>query len=167
MSSARSTAAGNRKRSTLRKELRNELWSEVNEEDIWMKPSKGFTQIPRCFPQICQILDKFAGKGVPVASTYLSLFCNYFEEGIVEVTDSSRFAFESGFSRARAVTTWLSRLKKLENMGVIKGVTVGGVPYRYILLMCPYKAVEALYQDTDKDDLYTSYIARKHETRAS
>jgi len=166
MVSRRAASAGERTRRERRRELREALWADVDDDVFW-NPASGFAQVPRCLPQIGLILDKFSGKGVPVSSTYLSLLCNYFDEGVVEVSDSNRFASEAGFTGERAVSTWLSRLKKLETLGFIKGAEVNGAKYRYVLLMCPYESIELLYKGIAKDALYNNYCTRKLEVNAS
>ncbi len=45
------------------------------------------------------------------AKRYLALWCRVFDEGFVEIRDKEAFAYESGFSGQRAVTTWSGRMK--------------------------------------------------------
>ncbi|WP_212578665.1 hypothetical protein, partial [Vibrio parahaemolyticus] len=111
--SKKSELAGKQKLQQQRTELRNTLWAdEIDSISIWnRKTHNGFTTITRTLPQIVRIMDKFSGKGKPLSSTYLSLWCNVFDEGFLEIEDKHRFAFESGFSSERAITTWTTRMR--------------------------------------------------------
>ncbi|WP_212568547.1 hypothetical protein, partial [Vibrio parahaemolyticus] len=80
-------------------------------------------------------MDKFSGKGKPLSSTYLSLWCNVFDEGFLEIEDKHRFAFESGFSSERAITTWTTRMRKLEELGFIQSKRGANGDFNYVLLI--------------------------------
>lgn len=160
--SNKSELAGKQKLQQQRTELRNTLWSdEIDSISIWnRKTHNGFTTIPRTLPQIGRIMDKFSGKGKPLSSTYLSLWCNVFDEGFLEIEDKHRFAFESGFSSERAVTTWISRMRKLEELGFIQSKPGTNGDFNYVLLINPYSAIQKLYGNHPKDDAYNALVAR-------
>jgi len=85
-----------------RRQIRTRLWPNVNDEALWLRTrSVGFTTIPRTLPIINKILDKEAGKGFPVSTTYLALWCRVFDEGFVEIRNSRDLAHESGFGGPR------------------------------------------------------------------
>ncbi|XIX59785.1 hypothetical protein AB2E66_26590 (plasmid) [Escherichia coli] len=108
-----------------RKSNKRALGDELSELNIWnRKEHDGFTTIPRTLNYINRIIDYLAGAGSPVSQTYLSLWCRGFDEGFVEIRDKDALAFESGFSGQRAVTTWLGRMKKLRELGLISTSTV-------------------------------------------
>lgn len=160
--SQKSEQAGKQKLQQKRTELRNSLWAdEIGSINIWnRKTHNGFTTIPRTLPQIGRIMDKFSGKGKPLSSTYLSLWCNVFDEGFLEIEDKHRFAFESGFSSERAITTWTTRMRKLEELGFIQSKPGANGDFNYVLLINPYSAIKKLYNNHPKDDAYNALVAR-------
>lgn len=160
--SKKSELAGKQKLQQQRTELRNTLWAdEIDSISIWnRKTHNGFTTIPRTLPQIGRIMDKFSGKGKPLSSTYLSLWCNVFDEGFLEIEDKHRFAFESGFSSERAITTWTTRMRKLEDLGFIQSKPGANGDFNYVLLINPYSAIQKLYSCHPKDDAYNALVAR-------
>ena len=119
--SVKSMKTGAAKLREKREKLKFELWGEeLQVLKVWdRKKHNGFTTIPRVIPQLNRIMDKHSGKGKPVSSTYLSLWCNVFDEGFIEIKEKDRLAFESGFSSERAVTTWKLRMRELERLKFI------------------------------------------------
>ncbi|MBT0719654.1 hypothetical protein HGT71_15530 [Rosenbergiella epipactidis] len=148
-----------------RLELRNQIWgNEVENLTIW-DPSryKGFAYIPRHLPQVSRIMDKLAGTGKPVSGVYLSLLCNVFSHGFIEVKDKKRLAFESGFSGPRALTTWHSRMKKLEELGFIQTKSGTHDEFSYVLVIDPLNVIKNIYESKGKDALYNSLVSRMNE----
>lgn len=144
-----------------RKRLRNQLWPDVAESELWLRTQRtGFTTIPRTMSLVGQLLDQEAGKGSPVLSTYLTLWCWVYDEGMVEIRNQREFAYESGFSGSRAEGTWKGRMKRLQELGVIK--TKRGLvgDYQYVLLLNPIKRIAELYADKQEDLLYTALLGR-------
>lgn len=151
-----------------RNKLKSALWGEeLNGFKIWdRKIHDGFTTIPRVIPQISRIMDKFAGKGKPVSSTYLSLWCNVFDGGFIEIKDKGRFAFESGFTGERAVTTWTNRMRKLESLKLITAKPSANEEFRYVIILNPLNAVKNLYDNEPKDEFYNALLGRMSEIGA-
>lgn len=144
-----------------RKDLRKILWPEVEEADLWLRTQRvGFTTIPRAMPLVGQILDHVSGKGFPLLSTYLTLWCWVFDEGIVDIRNPRELANEAGFSGPRAEATWRNRMKRLEDLGFIKSKAGLGGDFQYVLLLNPLRRIKTLYEDRPKDFLYNALVGR-------
>lgn len=144
-----------------RKQMRMRLWPDIEDNQLWLRSrSVGFTTIPRTLPIVNRILDTHAGKGFPVSATYLALWCQVFDEAFVEVRNSRELAYESGFGGPRAEATWKSRMKKLEELGLI--LVKPGVygDYQYVLMLNPHQVIEKIYETEPKDMAYQSLLSR-------
>lgn len=109
---------------------------------------------------IGQLLDRVSGKGMPVLSTYLTLWCWVYDEGMVEIRNQREFAWESGFSGSRAEGTWKARMRRLEELGVIKTKKGLAGDFQYVLLLNPIQRIAELYADHSNDVLYTALLGR-------
>ncbi len=109
---------------------------------------------------IGQLLDQAAGKGMPVLSTYLTLWCWVYDEGVVEIRSAREFAWESGFTGARAEGTWKARMRRLEELGVIRSKKGLAGDFQYVLLLNPIKRLAELYADRQDDVLYIALLGR-------
>jgi hypothetical protein len=153
--------SSNRSASDRRRLLRDTLWPDIDESQLWLRTQRvGFTTIPRTMALIGQLLDQVAGKGTPVLTTYLTLWCWVFDEGMVEIRNQREFAWESGFSGNRAEGTWRARMRKLDELGVIR--TKAGLvgEFQYVLLLNPIKRLQELYVERSDDVLYTALLGR-------
>lgn len=148
--------------------LREELWGKVDESHLWnRKKSNGFTTIPRTFPLIAKILDNLAAKGSPLSNTYMSIWCRVFDESFIEIENPSVLASESGFSGQRAVTTWNSRMAKLQEFGFINAQKGSISDYQYVLVYNPYKVIKKLNDDGRiQRELYLALFKRAQEIGA-
>lgn len=156
-----STKTGGKSVAARRKRLRETLWPEIKEEQLWLRSrSVGFTTIPRTMPLIGLILDRLSGKGIPLLSTYLTLWCWVFDEGIVEVRNPRELAHESGFSGPRAEATWRSRMRRLEELGFIKAKAGLAGEFQHVLLMNPLQRIKQLYANATNDPLYIGLLGR-------
>ena len=166
--SVRSAKSGAAKLIAKREKLKSDLWGEeLDTLKIWnRKIHNGFTTIPRVMPQLNRIIDKHSGKGKPVASTYLSLWCNVFDEGFIEIKEKHRFAFESGFSGERAITTWTARMRELERLKFISSKSGANGEFSYVLILNPLNAAKSLYEEHIKDEFYNSLIGRMNDVGA-
>ena len=152
---------GTRSASARRTKLRETLWPDVNESALWLRSQRtGFTTIPRTMSLMGQLLDRVAGKGSPVLSTYLTLWCWVYDEGIVEIRNQRELAMESGFSGNRAEGTWRTRMRRLEELGLIKTRPGLAGQFQYVLLLNPIKAIQKLYNTNTDDLLYVAFLAR-------
>ncbi len=160
--SERSKKAGMNKAAEKRIALKNTLWTskELNAFHIWdRKVQKGFTTIPRTMPYIGRIMDKWSS-GTPLSNTYLTLWCHVFDESFIEIKNKSQLAMESGFTGERAVTTWTSRMRKLEELGFIKSKEGSNGDFSYLIIINPLTVIHKHYQTNKKDALYNALAAR-------
>lgn len=147
--------------SNRRKVLRNNLWPEVNETHLWLRTQRiGFTTIPRTMCLIGRIIDQLSGKGFPLSSTYLTLWCWVFDEAFVEIRNPKEFAYESGFSGPRGETTWRNRMRALEELGFIMSKPGIAGDFQYVLILNPIHVIEKHYKDKHKDHSYNALISR-------
>lgn len=124
-------------------EIRNQVFGEIDPTKIWhRKTHHGFSTIPRAMPLIGSIMDILAGKGKPVATTYLEIWCRSNDEGFVTLSKPSEIAFASGFGGQRGVSTWKERLRLLEKLGFI--TTKPGVSgsIHYVQIWNPYRVIK-------------------------
>ena len=156
-----------RKMTQKRTELRAQLWPDLVLADLWnRKEHDGFTTMPRTFPYIFQIMDELAGKGTPVSSVYLSLWCRVFDESMLEVKSMEQMAFESGFSGQRAVTTWKQRMGALEKLGFISARAGASGEYSFILVYNPYKII-LRHRERVQEGKFNALYARAQEIGAA
>lgn len=144
-----------------RRRLRASLWPDVKEEQLWLrKRNVGFTTIPRTMPLIGQMLDHLSGKGFPLLTTYLTLWCWVFDEAIVEIRGPREMAHEAGFSGPRAEATWRGRMRKLQELGFIRSKAGFAGEFQYVLLLNPLQRIKELYADRQGDTLYVALLGR-------
>lgn len=145
-----------------RKELRNALWPEVKDKQLWLRTQRvGFTTIPRTMPLIGQILDQLSGKGFPLFSTYLTLWCWVFDEGLVEIRNPRELAHEAGFGGPRAEATWRNRMRRLEDLGFIKTKQGLAGDFQYVLLLNPLLRIKELHLGGEISEIfYNALIGR-------
>ena len=148
------------------KRLRNNLWPDA-ETKIWdYKTSDGWLNIPRSMPVIMRLLDSLT-KGQPVSATYLELWCRTYNNGFVTANRPREMAFFSGFDGERAERTWVSRIRKLHELGFIdiKGGPSG--PDSYILIHNPYTPLKRLRDNGQiSERFWNALIARMIEIGA-
>jgi hypothetical protein len=107
-----------------------------------------------------RIIDQMSGKGFPLMSTYLTLWCWVFDEAFVEIRNPKEFAYESGFSGPRAEATWRNRMRRLEELGFIKTKTGITGDFQYVLIINPIQVIEEKYKSLKKDHAYNALIGR-------
>ena len=144
-----------------RKKLRDSLWPDITEDNLWLRSQRvGFTTIPRTMTLIGRIIDKLSGKGFPLMSTYLALWCWVFDEAFVEIRNPKEFAYEAGFSGTRGESTWKTRMKRLEELGFIKTKSGIAGEYQYVLILNPIRVIEEHYKNIIKDHAYSALLGR-------
>lgn len=163
-----SIAKGRKKLSEKRQALIESLWGkDILSTPIWNRlKHDGYSTLPRTMPQIQMVMDKLADKGKPVSGVYLSLWCNVFDEGFIEVKDKDRFAFESGFTGQRAVTSWLSRMRTLEKLGFIHAKEGTNGDFNFVLIINPLSVIKKIYENRPKDVFYNALVSRMSEVGA-
>jgi hypothetical protein len=98
--------------------IRDLHWPKA-EPYLWdRKAHKGFTTIPKTMPMILKIMDEMT-KGTPVSSTYLTLWCNTWDNAFVTLNRNGEMANASGFGGQRGEHTWLTRVKMLQELRFI------------------------------------------------
>ncbi|MGO4124710.1 hypothetical protein AB4Z01_09920 [Inquilinus sp. YAF38] len=86
---------------------------------LWHRTAyKGFATIPKTFPLILKIMDEMT-KGAPVSSTYMTLWCNTWDNSFVVLNKHGDLANSSGFGGQRGEHTWMTRMKKLQELEFI------------------------------------------------
>jgi hypothetical protein len=126
-------------------ELRNRLWPEVTESDLWSRHTyHGFTTLPKAMPLILSIMDDLAN-GRPVSSTYLELWCRTYDEAFVVLSKPRELAFHSGFSGQRAERTWKERLNILAEIGFIGLKSGPSGSASYAIIYNPYRVIQKLH----------------------
>nr|WP_245276251.1 hypothetical protein [Mesorhizobium sp. LNHC220B00] len=154
------------KKTTLEKqaEMRKQVFGELDPSYIWhRKAAKGFTTIPRTMPLLGAIMDGLSGKGKPLSTVYLELWCRSNDDGFVTLSKQAETAYASGFCGERAVSTWKERVRRLEELDFLK--TKPGVSgnLHYVQLWNPYRVVKH-HRDQDtpgfRHDLYNALVER-------
>jgi len=145
-----------------RLDVRKALWPDISDDDLWLrKKNDGFTTIPRTMPLIHKIMDRLSGKGFPVSTTYFTLWCHVFDEAYVEVRNPKELAFESGFGGGRAETTWVSRMKRLKELGFIDSKAGSSGEFHYVLLINPLLVIKDIYSKKEiSDENYDSLVSK-------
>jgi hypothetical protein len=128
------------KNSIVKKQLahRELLWPGC-EPQLWhRKANKGFATIPKTMPLILQIMDDLSGKGKPVSSTYLGLWCETWDNSMVNASKQQDMAQAAGFSGQRAVYTWGARVHLLHDLKFIDIKPGNSGPISHILIWNPH-----------------------------
>jgi hypothetical protein len=97
---------------------REMLWPGTNPWLWHRKANKGFATIPKTMPLILQIMDDLSN-GKPVSPTYLGLWCETWDNSMVNVSKHQDMAHAAGFTGQRAVYTWTGRIKLLQQLRFI------------------------------------------------
>lgn len=151
-------------------EIRKQVFGEIDKAHIWhRKLAKGFTTIPRTMPLLGSIMDVLSGKGKPVSTTYLELWCRSNDDGFVTLSKQAEIAFASGFSGLRGVATWKERVRKLEDLSFL--ITKPGVSgsLHYVQLWNPYIIIKGHRESKTvgfPEDRYTALFERMVEIGA-
>lgn len=112
-------------------------------------------------------MNSLTEKGKTVADVYLTLWCRVFDESLVEIKSVEELAIESGFSGQRAVSTWKSRMRKLEELGFIS-IKDGGIgEFSYVLVFNSYNVIKP-HNDSGlvQQAKYTALFARAQDVGA-
>lgn len=158
--SERGKIARSKKIAKTYKERREKLWPELTDSDFWSKDNKGFVCVPRAMPILMLIMDHFS-PNKPLSKTYFSLWARCFDEMIVRADNQVVLATEAGFSGERKVTTWKSRIQKLEELGFIKSKEA--FDGDLIVLLNPFKVALKLFEQDKSQAL--SMLKDALETR--
>jgi hypothetical protein len=117
--------------------LRDLHWPGM-EAWLWnRKAHRGFTTIPKTMPLILKIMDEMT-KGAPVSSTYLSLWCNTWDNNFVVLNKPGELAHASGFGGQRGEHTWATRIKKLQELEFIDVAAGRSGPLGHAIIWNPH-----------------------------
>lgn len=117
---------------------------------------------------IGRIMDQLSGKGHPVFSTYLTLWCRVYDEAFVEIRNDREVAFESGFSGTRGEVTWRGRMRKLQELGFVDIKPGLASEFQYVLILNPVHVIIKNYaaKELSQDMAYKALMARLIEVGA-
>jgi len=166
---SRNNSVIKREMETRRQELIKELWPSLDFRHVWhRKRSDGYTTIPRCMSYILDMLNQLSS-GNPLASTYLTLWCHVYDEGLVEIKSEQELAFESGFKGQRSVATWKGKMKILKDLRFIEAEKGKYGDYNYVLIYNPFYIVKYHYKSGSgliSKDSYLSLVERAQVIKA-
>lgn len=101
---------------------------------VWPREHEGgWFKGPRSLPLILAVLNTKHFRGaLDIASTYLALLAENWDEGLVEVKGESDAAMTAGFrADARGLRTWRERIRKLENSSSFASCRVAAKLHRH------------------------------------
>ena len=148
--------------------MRGKLWPQIDNTALWLRKEQvGFTTIPRALNLIGRIMDQLSGKGFPLFGTYFTLWCRVYDEAYVEIRNERELAFESGFTGSRGVTTWRSRMRRLQELGFIDLRPGLASEFQYVLILNPILVISAQNAMGKVDSMaYQAFLARLIEVGA-
>lgn len=149
--------------------LRENFWPGISPKSLWLRKERtGFTTLPRTMPLIGRIMDQLSGKGFPLYSTYLSLWCRVYDEALVEVRNDRELAFEAGFAGTRGEVTWRTRMRKLQELGFIDVKAGLASDFQYVLILNPILVIAQTYRELqlEEDIAYGALMTRLIEVGA-
>lgn len=155
--------------SSKRLALRETFWPDLPSSSLWLRKERtGFTTLPRTMPLIGRIIDQLSGKGFPLYSTYLCLWCRVYDEAFVEVRNDRELAFEAGFTGTRGEVTWRTRMRKLQELGFIDIKAGLASDLQYVLILNPIVVIAQIYSRSQlaEDTAYTALMTRLIEVGA-
>jgi hypothetical protein len=152
--------AGLQRSKDKRSTMRSSVFPDLDEARIWdvknKTRTKGYTSLPRTMPLIGAMMDMLSGKGKPLATTYLELWCRSDEQGFVILNKQIETAFASGFSGERGVSTWRERIRRLETLEFISTKSGTSGDLHYVQIWNPYLVIKKHY------DAKTHGFSEKH-----
>lgn len=138
--------------------MRGSLWPGV-ESHLWHRTAnKGFTTIPKTMPMILKIMDEMT-KGAPVSSTYLTLWCNTWDNSYVTLSKAADLAYASGFGGQRGEHTWTTRVKKLNELRFIDIKPGKSGPMSNVIIWNPHLVLRWHHQEKTPGLMEASYNA--------
>lgn len=149
--------------------LRDTFWPAVTGKSLWLRKERtGFTTVPRTMPLIGRIMDQLSGKGFPLFSTYLCLWCRVYDEAFVEIRNDREMAFEAGFSGTRGEVTWRTRMRSLQELGFIDIKPGLASDLQYVLIFNPIIVIAEFYRSHElpHDQAYMALMTRLIEVGA-
>lgn len=149
--------------------LREELFQN-SKDRIWPdRDGAGWFKCPRTLPVVLMFLDhnKDLRGAIDVTRTYLTLFAENRDEGLVIITDEDEYARLSGFNGGRAVRSWRERMTKLASLGFIETRSRGDREFGYVLLVHPWLVAQKLRSEGKVSDGDWGVFLEKHMKHAA
>lgn len=116
------------------------LWPGA-EPGLWHRlANKGFATIPKTMPLILQIMDDLSN-GKPLSTTYLGLWCETWDNSMVNLAKHHEMAHAAGFTGQRAVYTWSARMQLLQKLRFIDIKPGKSGPISHVLIWNPHKII--------------------------
>lgn len=120
------------------------LWPGA-EPWLWDRKSiSGYATIPKTMPLVLQIMDDLSN-GKPVSMTYLGLWCQTWDNGMLSAAKKDELAFLAGFKGERSVYTWKSRIQILQDLHFIDIKAGKSGPISNIIIWNPHKVIRYLH----------------------
>ncbi len=155
-------------------QMRAAIFPEIDQNRVWdirnKAKTKGFTPVPRTMPLIGAIMDALSGKGKPVSTTFLELWCRADEQGFQVMSKPHDVAFASGFITERGLTTWRERMRKLSELGFITAKPGASGDFHYVQIWNPYLVIKEHAQKSTPgfpERHYHVLVERVHEIGAT
>ncbi len=121
------------------------LWPGA-EPWLWhRKANKGFATIPKTMPLILQFMDDLSN-GKPLSSTYLGLWCETWDNSMVNVSKHQELAHAAGFTGQRAVYTWSGRMQLLHTLRFIDIKPGKSGQISHVLIWNPHRIIRLHHQ---------------------
>lgn len=152
--------AGRKGASIAKKQLlqRNQLWPGC-EKFLWNRLTyKGFATIPKTMPIILQIMDGLSN-GKPVSTTYLGLWCETWDNSMVNTARHDEMAHAAGFSGQRAAYTWEGRMEILRKLNFIDIKPGRSGKISHVLLWNPHLIIRWHHQEKTPGLVEANYNA--------
>jgi hypothetical protein len=122
------------------------LWPAA---DPWLwhrTANKGFATIPKTMPLILQIMDDLSN-GKPLSSTYLGVWCETWDNSMVNVSKHQEMAHAAGFTGQRATYTWGGRMQLLHGLHFIDIKPGKSGQISHVLIWNPHRVIRLHHQN--------------------
>lgn len=114
---------------------------------LWNRSAhKGFATIPKTMPLILRIMDDLSN-GKPLSSTYLALWCDTWDNSMVNLAKPQEMAHAAGFTGQRAVYTWRTRMWLLKQLRFIDIKPGKSGDISHVLIWNPHQIIRLHKQD--------------------
>jgi hypothetical protein len=108
---------------------------------LWHRSAhKGFATIPKTMPLILRIMDDLSN-GKPLSSTYLALWCDTWDNSMVNLSKPQEMAHAAGFTGQRAIYTWRTRMMLLNSLSFIDIKPGKSGDISHVLIFNPHQII--------------------------
>jgi|SRR5882724_4872558 len=108
---------------------------------LWHRSAnKGFATIPKTMPLILRIMDDLSN-GKPLSSTYLALWCDTWDNSMVNLSKPQEMAHAAGFTGQRSVYTWRTRMLLLKKLFFIDIKPGKSGDISHVLIWNPHRII--------------------------